>query len=89
MDLLVDRDGVPGALAYDGRLTRTAGVSDLRSGRPKVDERGRFRPSGSTEAFTAAAVMPLMTDGRVRRISTPSGTYCSAGGSCPAGRCTG
>ncbi|OKI41269.1 hypothetical protein [Streptomyces sp. TSRI0281] len=28
VDRLVDRGGVPGALAYDGRATRTAGVSD-------------------------------------------------------------
>lgn len=66
LDLLVDRDGVPGALAYDGGLTRTAGVSDLRSGRPMVDERGRFRLAGNTKAFTAAAVMRLVADGRVR-----------------------
>ncbi|MDX2822566.1 serine hydrolase [Streptomyces ipomoeae] len=66
LDLLVERDGVPGALAYDGRVTHTAGVADLESGRPMVEERGRFRLASNTKAFTAAAVMRLVAEGRVR-----------------------
>ncbi|MEK8144285.1 hypothetical protein NKH18_27820 [Streptomyces sp. M10(2022)] len=31
---------MPGALAYDGRATRTAGVADLESGSPMADEKG-------------------------------------------------
>ncbi|WP_200308001.1 serine hydrolase domain-containing protein [Streptomyces adelaidensis] len=74
LDLLVDRDGVPGALAYDGRTTRTAGVADLLSGRPMVDEQGRFRLASNTKAFTAAAVMRLVADGRIR-LDARAGTY--------------
>ncbi|MEU3910136.1 MULTISPECIES: serine hydrolase domain-containing protein [unclassified Streptomyces] len=66
LDLLVDGDGVPGALAYDGRTTRTAGVADRESGRPMVDARGRFRLASDTKAFTATAVMRLVADGRIR-----------------------
>ncbi|MFF3762669.1 serine hydrolase domain-containing protein [Streptomyces sp. NPDC001922] len=66
LDLLVDRDGVPGALAYDGKVTRSAGVADLESGRPMVGAQGRFRLASNTKAFTAAAVMRLVADGRIR-----------------------
>ncbi|WP_399881037.1 serine hydrolase domain-containing protein [Streptomyces sp. BBFR51] len=65
LDLLTERDGVPGALAYDGRTTRTSGVADVDSGRPMVDERGRFRLASDTKAFTATAVMRLVADGRL------------------------
>ncbi|GAA0300117.1 serine hydrolase domain-containing protein [Streptomyces polychromogenes] len=65
LDLLVGSDGVPGALAYDGRTTRTAGVADRESGRPMVDERGRIRLASDTKAFTATAVMRLVADGRI------------------------
>ncbi|MEV4679253.1 serine hydrolase domain-containing protein [Streptomyces kurssanovii] len=74
LDLLVDRDGVPGALAYDGEVTRTAGVADLESGRPMVDAEGRFRVASNTKAFTAAAVMRLVADGRIR-LGDRAGTY--------------
>ncbi|MEV7910165.1 serine hydrolase domain-containing protein [Streptomyces griseus] len=66
LDLLVERDGVPGALAFDGRHTRTAGVADLESGRAMVGAEGRFRLASDTKAFTAAAVMRLVVDGRIR-----------------------
>ncbi|WP_128376412.1 serine hydrolase domain-containing protein [Streptomyces cavernae] len=66
LDLLVERGGVPGALAHDGRTTHTAGVADLESGRPMVDARGRFRLASNTKAFTAAAVMRLVADGHIR-----------------------
>lgn len=74
LDLLVSRDGVPGALAYDGRVTRTAGVADLDSGRPMVDARGRFRLASDTKAFTATAVMRLVADGRIR-LDDRAGAY--------------
>ncbi|GAA1697312.1 serine hydrolase domain-containing protein [Streptomyces yatensis] len=74
LDRLVDRDGVPGALAYDGSRTRSAGVADLESGRPMVDAQGRFRLASNTKAFTAAAVMRLVADGRVR-LDDHAGTY--------------
>ncbi|MFJ8542474.1 serine hydrolase domain-containing protein [Streptomyces sp. NPDC093586] len=74
LDRLVDRDGVPGALAFDGRVTRTAGVADLESGRPMVDEKGRIRIASNTKAFTAAAVMRLVADGRIR-LDASAGTY--------------
>ncbi|MFD9421857.1 MULTISPECIES: serine hydrolase [unclassified Streptomyces] len=74
LDLLVDRGGVPGALAYDGRATRTAGVSDMVSGRPMADAQGRFRLASNTKAFTAAAVMKLVADGRIR-LDDRAGTY--------------
>lgn len=74
LDLLVTRDGVPGALAYGGGKTRTAGVADLTSGRPMVDERARFRIASNTKAFTAAAVMRLVADGRVR-LDARAGAY--------------
>ncbi|MFF5895480.1 serine hydrolase domain-containing protein [Streptomyces argenteolus] len=74
LDALVERDGVPGALAYDGRTTRVAGVADLESGRSMVDEQGRFRVASNTKAFTAAAVMRLVVDGRIR-LDESAGTY--------------
>ncbi|MFJ6609032.1 serine hydrolase domain-containing protein [Streptomyces sp. NPDC091289] len=66
LDLLVERDGVPGALAFDGRSTRTAGVADLESGRAMVGSKGSFRLASNTKAFTATAVMRLVADGRIR-----------------------
>ncbi|MEU8777141.1 serine hydrolase domain-containing protein [Streptomyces sp. NPDC048606] len=74
LDLLVNRDDVPGALAYDGRTTRTAGVADRESGRPMVDAQGRIRLASNTKAFTAAAVMRLVADGRVR-LDDRAGRY--------------
>ncbi|MEW1638134.1 serine hydrolase domain-containing protein [Streptomyces sp. NPDC093801] len=74
LDLLVNSDGVPGALAYDGRTTRTSGVADSASGRPMVDARGRIRLASDTKAFTAAAVMRLVVDGRVR-LDDRAGRY--------------
>ncbi|KOV32081.1 serine hydrolase domain-containing protein [Streptomyces sp. XY152] len=66
LDLLVEEDGVPGALAHGGGRTRTAGVADLESGRAMVGPEGRFRLASNTKAFTAAAVMRLVVDGRIR-----------------------
>ncbi|MFJ3876934.1 serine hydrolase domain-containing protein [Streptomyces sp. NPDC090077] len=74
LDLLVHADGVPGALAYDGRTTRTAGVADVESGRPMPDARGRVRLASDTKAFTATAVMRLVADGRIR-LDDRAGRY--------------
>ncbi|MFF4659571.1 serine hydrolase domain-containing protein [Streptomyces sp. NPDC001381] len=74
LDQLVERDEVPGALAYDGRLTRTAGVADLTTGRPMVDATARFRLASDTKAFTAVAVMRLVADGRIR-LDDRAGRY--------------
>ncbi|MFC8225893.1 serine hydrolase domain-containing protein [Streptomyces sp. NPDC057287] len=74
LDLLVDRDGVPGALAHDGATTRTAGVSDLATQRRMTGAQGRFRLASNTKAFTAAAVMRLVADGRIR-LDDRAGTY--------------
>uniref|UniRef100_A0AAU3H8K5 Beta-lactamase family protein n=1 Tax=Streptomyces sp. NBC_01401 TaxID=2903854 RepID=A0AAU3H8K5_9ACTN len=74
LDLLVDQDGVPGALAYDGGKTRTAGVADLESGRRMPDAQGRFRLASDTKPFTATAVMRLVADGRIH-LDDRAGTY--------------
>ncbi|MGG8480645.1 serine hydrolase domain-containing protein, partial [Streptomyces lividans] len=74
LDLLTARDGVPGALAYDGRTTRTSGVADLESGRAMTDERGRFRLASDTKAFTATAVLRLVADGRLG-LGDRAGSY--------------
>ncbi|MGA4843802.1 serine hydrolase domain-containing protein [Streptomyces sp. G45] len=66
LDLLVERDGVPGALAHDGRTTWRAGVGDLRTGRAMPGADGRVRVASNTKAFTATAVMRLVTEGRIR-----------------------
>lgn len=58
--------GRSGALAYDGKVTHTAGVANLESGRPMVGGQGRFRVAGNSKAFTAAAVRRLVADGRLR-----------------------
>lgn len=66
LDLLVGQDDVPGALAYDGRTTRTAGVADVETGRPMPGADGRFRLASDTKPFTATAVMRLVADGRLQ-----------------------
>lgn len=74
LDALVERDGVPGALAYDGRTTRTAGVADTETGRPMVGAEGRFRMASNTKSFTATAVMRLVAQGEVR-LGAPAARY--------------
>ncbi|MFD4701527.1 serine hydrolase [Streptomyces niveus] len=78
LDLLVERDGVPGALAYVNGRTYTAGTAEVGTGRPMVDAEARFRLAGDTKAFTATAVMRLVADGKVR-LDAPA----------RAGRCAG
>lgn len=74
LDLLVEEDGVPGALAHEGRRTVTAGTAELGSGKPMVGPEGRFRMGSNTKAFTAAAVMRLVVDGRLR-VDDRAGRY--------------
>ncbi|MGW6306539.1 serine hydrolase domain-containing protein [Streptomyces niveus] len=74
LDLLVERDGVPGALAYVNGRTYTAGTAEVGTGRPMVDADARFRLASDTKAFTATAVMRLVADGKVR-LDAPAGRY--------------
>ncbi|MFI2291553.1 serine hydrolase domain-containing protein [Streptomyces niveus] len=74
LDLLVKRDGVPGALAYVNGRTYTAGTAEVGTGRPMVDADARFRLAGDTKAFTATAVMRLVAEGKVR-LDAPAGRY--------------
>lgn len=74
LDLLVEHDGVPGALAYANGRTYTAGTADRETGRPMADADARFRLASDTKAFTAAAVMRLVADGKVR-LDAPAGRY--------------
>ncbi|MEU3959882.1 serine hydrolase domain-containing protein [Streptomyces buecherae] len=74
LDLLVGADGVPGALAYEGHRTVRAGTAELGSGRPMVGAEGRVRMGSNTKAFTAAAVMRLVVDGRLR-VDDRAGRY--------------
>ncbi|CAL9553819.1 serine hydrolase domain-containing protein [Streptomyces sp. enrichment culture] len=66
-------DGLPGTHATaalvrvggtGGAWHGSAGVHDLRSGRP-ADPRGRFRAGSVTKVFTAATVLQLAAEGRV------------------------
>ncbi|MFD3483195.1 serine hydrolase domain-containing protein [Streptomyces sp. NPDC058665] len=74
LDVLVERDGAPGALAYVNGRTYTAGTAQAGTGRPAVDTDARFRLAGDTKAFTAAAVMGLVADGKVR-LDSPARRY--------------
>lgn len=74
LDLLVERDGVPGALAHADGRTWTAGVADLVTRRRMTGEQGRFRLASNTKAFTATAVMRLVADGRIR-LDDRAGVY--------------
>lgn len=65
LDLLVEKDGVPGALLYDGDRTRSAGTAELGTDREMPGPDGRFRMASDTKAFTATAVMRLIADGKV------------------------
>ncbi|MFI6082916.1 serine hydrolase domain-containing protein [Streptomyces sp. NPDC051217] len=74
LDLLVERDGVPGALAHADGRTYTAGTGALGTDGPTADADARFRLAGDTKAFTAAAVMRLVADGKVR-LDSPARRY--------------
>lgn len=75
LDLLVGKDGVPGALAYEkGHRAVRAGTAELGSGKPMVGPEGRFRMGSDTKSFTAAAVMRLVADGKLR-VDDRAGRY--------------
>ncbi|MFF8593043.1 serine hydrolase domain-containing protein [Streptomyces sp. NPDC015220] len=69
LDALVQKDGVPAALATvkerDGRSrTYTAGVGDAATG-AKVPVDGQVRIGSNTKAFTAVVVLQLVAEGKV------------------------
>ncbi|CND87955.1 serine-type D-Ala-D-Ala carboxypeptidase [Mycobacterium tuberculosis] len=65
---LTGPDGAPGALVEiddrGHRTVATAGVADVRTGRP-VNPRSRFRIGSLTKPFTATVVLQLAGEGRV------------------------
>jgi D-alanyl-D-alanine carboxypeptidase len=72
MDAMV-ADGVPGMYV---QLRSGNRITELRSGRPDVDstrpwtDRSRFRVASITKTFTAALIMQLVAEGRMR-LSDP------------------
>ncbi|MFC8709813.1 serine hydrolase domain-containing protein [Streptomyces sp. NPDC057197] len=69
LDALVQKDGMPAALATvkgrDGRSrTYTAGVGDLATG-SRVPVDGQIRAGSNTKAFTAVVVLQLVAEGKV------------------------
>lgn len=74
LDLLVEQDGVPGALLYDGTRTRTAGTAELGTDREMVGPDASFRMASDTKTFTATAVMRLIAD-RKLGLNDPAGRY--------------
>ncbi|NGN63959.1 beta-lactamase family protein [Streptomyces sp. A7024] len=65
LERLVDEHDVPGALAYDGRTTRTAGTAELGTDRPMPGPDDSFRIASVTKSFTATAVMRLVAKGEL------------------------
>ncbi|MDT0320164.1 serine hydrolase domain-containing protein [Streptomyces millisiae] len=65
LDRLVEEDGVPGALAFAGDRTHTAGTAEAGSGREMVGSDGSVRIASNTKSFTSVAVMRLVTEGRL------------------------
>ncbi|WP_129841618.1 serine hydrolase domain-containing protein [Streptomyces sp. RFCAC02] len=70
LDVLVDEDGVPGALAYDGSRTWTAGTSELGSDRPMPGADGQVRIASNSKSFTSVAVMRLVVEGKLSLADT-------------------
>ncbi|MFJ9690902.1 serine hydrolase domain-containing protein [Kitasatospora sp. NPDC101183] len=69
IDALVQKDGVPGALATvkgrDGRNhTYTSGVGDTKTG-AKVPVDGQVRAGSNTKPFTAVVVLQLVAEGKI------------------------
>ncbi|MFC4326307.1 serine hydrolase domain-containing protein [Streptomyces andamanensis] len=69
LDALVQKDGMPAALATvkgrDGRSrTYTAGVGDLATG-SRVPVDGQIRAGSNTKTFTAVVVLQLVAEGKV------------------------
>ncbi|MFJ4191855.1 serine hydrolase domain-containing protein [Kitasatospora sp. NPDC089509] len=70
LDALVQKDGMPAALATvkgrDGRSrTYTAGVGDLAT-KAKVPVDGQVRIGSNTKSFTAVVVLQLVAEGKVK-----------------------
>ena len=65
--ITADGPGAAVLVIKDGRavLERGYGVTDLRTGRP-LDARTNFRLASVTKQFTAAAIMLLVQDGKLR-----------------------
>ncbi|UJW32021.1 beta-lactamase family protein [Saccharothrix sp. AJ9571] len=71
LDLITGADRVPGALAAvrdrRGRsITITSGTAELGTDRAMVGGDGRFRIASGTKPFTAAAVLQLVAQHRIR-----------------------
>ncbi len=69
LDALVEKDGVPAALATvkgrDGRTrTYTAGVGDAATG-SRVPVDGQVRIGSNTKSFTAVVVLQLVAEGKI------------------------
>ncbi|MFF0967038.1 serine hydrolase domain-containing protein [Streptomyces sp. NPDC003703] len=78
LDALVQKDGVPAALATvkgrDGRIrTYTAGVGDAATG-SRVPVDGQVRIGSNTKTFTAVVVLQLVAEGKVG-LDTSVDTY--------------
>ncbi|MYR56989.1 serine hydrolase, partial [Streptomyces sp. SID625] len=78
LDALVQKDGVPAALATvkgrDGRTrTYTAGVGDAAT-RSRVPADGQVRIGSNTKTFTAVVVLQLVAEGKVG-LDTSVDTY--------------
>lgn len=54
------------AVVHDGRIVHAGGVGESRVGGPAPDERSVFRIASMTKSFTAAAVLILRDEGRLR-----------------------
>ncbi|NUR86534.1 MAG: beta-lactamase family protein [Nonomuraea sp.] len=70
LDVLTEKDGMPGALAYavrrDGTtLTVRSGTWKKGSGEPMIGPEGRFRIASMTKPIMAAAILRLVEQGRV------------------------
>ncbi|MEU8819850.1 serine hydrolase domain-containing protein [Actinoplanes sp. NPDC048796] len=70
---LVAEDGFPGASATVRGRDYTAGVGDVRTGKP-VRPGGQVRIGSNTKTFTAVVVLQLVGEGRVR-LDEPIETY--------------
>lgn len=70
---LVREQGFPGALLATGGRTRTAGVAELGKRQPPPKD-GRVRVASVTKTFTAAVVLQLVAEGKVK-LDDPAAKY--------------
>jgi D-alanyl-D-alanine-carboxypeptidase/D-alanyl-D-alanine-endopeptidase len=67
--------GLAWGLVRDGALAEAGGIGTLRAGQEAaVDADAVFRIASMTKSFTAAALMTLVVEGRVR-LDEPVATY--------------